>query len=122
MDAMQMFFQAIRHVALIAMFMRAMMPAGWMPDAQGVLALCSANATLGVVHHDGGPATPSQDGHSSHEECPFAATPQLAFTPDAPQLAPPAIHAFAAEIDSAHAGTVRARFTPGSPRAPPRLA
>jgi hypothetical protein len=116
---MQGIFHAIRHLALIAMFMRAMLPAGWMPDAQAGLTLCSVNATLGVIHHDGGPATPSPDGHSSHEECPFAAAPQLAAAPDAPQLTLPTFHAFAAAMDRAYASAVAARFTPQSPRAPP---
>jgi hypothetical protein len=123
---MQGIFQAIRHLALIAMFMRAMLPAGWMPDAQAGLILCSENATLGVVHHDGGPATPSPDGHSSHQadhqECPFAAAPHLASVPDVPQLALPAFHAFAAALDRAYASTVAARFTPHTPRGPPTLA
>jgi hypothetical protein len=104
------------------MFTRAMMPDGWMPDNQGGLTICSPDAPLGVVYHDGGPATPSPDGHSNHQECPFAAAPQLASTPDAPQLALPAVHAFAAATDLTYAGTLSARFVPGSPRAPPNLA
>jgi hypothetical protein len=125
---MQGFSQAIRHLALIAMVMRAMLAAGWMPDAQAGLTLCSVSATLGVIHHDGGPASPDdpsnhQANHqASHQECPFAAAPQLASTPDAPQLALPAFHAFAAAIDRAYAATVAARFTPHAPRGPPTLA
>ena len=93
-----------------------MVPAGWMPNSQAGLAPCSVTATLGVIHHDGSPATP--DSHE-HQECPFASAPQLAATPDAPQLALPSFHAFAAATDSAYAATVAARFTPQSPRAPP---
>ena len=114
---MQGIFQAIRHLALIAMFMRAMLPGGWMPDAHGLI-LCSA--TLGVIHHDGGPATPSPDGH--HEECPFAAAPHLASVPDVPSLTAPSLHAVAAEIDASYAATLAARFAPHAPRGPPTFA
>lgn len=110
----------VRHLALIAMFLRAMMPDGWMPDTNGFLTICSVDVSLGIVHHDGDPAAP--DNHSSHQECPFAAAPQLASTPDAPQLVLPAFHAFAAATDRSYAATVSARFLPGAPRAPPSLA
>ncbi len=110
---MQGIFQAIRHIALIALFLRAMLPGGWMPDAHGLI-LCSA--TLGVIHHDGGPATPSPDGH---QECPFAAAPHLASAPDMPQLTLPAFHAFTAAADRNYAAAIVARFAPQSPRAPP---
>jgi hypothetical protein len=115
---MQGIFHTIRHLALIAIFLRAMVPGGWMPDAHG-LTICSANDTLGVVHHDGGPVPPSPDVPSGHQECPFAAAPQLASTPDVLQLALPAFHEFAAATDRAYAATVTARFAPQSPRAPP---
>jgi hypothetical protein len=110
--------KAIRHLALIALFVRAMMPAGWMPDAHTGLAICSldAFAHLGVVHHDDAPTTGDK---ASHEECPFAAAPHLASTPDVPSLIAPIAHAFAAATDRAYAATIVARFAPQSPRAPP---
>jgi hypothetical protein len=115
--AMEGFFRAARHLAIIALLVRGMLPAGWMPDAQGGLTLCSV-ATLGVIHHDGqGPA----DGKVQHEECAFAAAAHLAATPDAPQLILPAFHSFAAETDGHYAAEVSAHFTPQSPRAPPRI-
>ena len=120
--AMPRFLHLARHLAMIAILLRAMMPDGWMPDTNGFLTICSAGLTLGIVHHDGDPAAPSPDGHSNHQECPFAAAPQLASTPDSPQLILPAFHAFAAATDSSYAATVSARFRPGSPRAPPSLA
>jgi hypothetical protein len=78
---------------------------------------------LGIIHHDGAPGHPAghSDGQAAHEECPFAAAAQMAATPDAPQLALPAFHAFAASIDRAYASAVAARFTPQSPRAPPSI-
>ena len=91
-----------------------MLPAGWMPDAQG-LVICSLSP---VIHHDGDQKAPAQ---TAHEECAFAAAAPLAAAPDAPYLALPAVHAFAAAIDRGLATQIAARFTPQSPRAPPVL-
>ena len=106
----------LRHLAIVALFARALLPAGWMPDAQAGMVICSA--TLGVVHHDTAP------GHhdKAQEECPFAAAGTMAAAPDAPQMALPAAHAFIARIDRARAAVIAARFSPASPRAPPRFA
>ena len=104
----------LRHLAIVALFARAILPAGWMPDAQAGLTICSA--TLGVIHHDAAP------GHHDHEECPFAAASAMAAAPDAPAIALPAAHTFAAAIDRAHAAAIAARFSPQSPRAPPHFA
>lgn len=116
---MQGILPAIRHLALVALILRALLPAGWMPDAQTGLTICAVN-TLGVIHHDGAPG--HADGKTSQEECPFAAAPHLAAAPDMPKLALPAFHAFAAATDRAYAVAVSARFTPQSPRAPPGIA
>jgi hypothetical protein len=115
---MQGILATIRHLALAALILRAFLPAGWMPDAQAGLTICAPN-TLGTIHHDGAPG----HAHSkvAHEECPFAAAPQLASAPDAPALTLPAFHAFAASVDRAYAAVVSTRFTPQSPRAPPRF-
>jgi len=117
---MQGLLPVLRHLALAALILRALLPAGWMPDAQAGLVICAAG-TLGVIHHDGAPGDTSKrtDGQISHEECPFAAAAQLAAAPDAPRLTLPTFHAFAASIDRAYASSVAARFTPQSPRAPP---
>lgn len=106
----------LRHLAIVALFARAILPAGWMPDAQAGMVICSA--TLGAIHHDAAP------GHhdAAHEECPFAASSVMAAAPNAPQIVLPAQHAFIARIDRAHATIIAARFSPASPRAPPRLA
>ena len=112
---MQGFFHTARHLAIIALLLRAMLPAGWMPDAQAGLVICSLG-TLGTVHHDGDQKGPTP---ALHEECAFAAAAPLAATPDAPLLTLPAFHAFAAAIDRGTAASIAARFTPQSPRAPP---
>ena len=114
---MEGLFRAARHLAILALLVRAMLPAGWMPDAQSGLTICSA-ATLGVIHHDGPGQT---DGKAQHEECAFAAAAHLAPATDLPLLILPAFHGFVAETDSRYAAEVSARFTPQSPRAPPRF-
>src|SRR3954465_15795510 len=111
---MQDLSRALRHLAIIALLVRAMVPAGWMPDIQG-LTICSLSP---VIHHDGDQKAPAQ---TSHEECAFAAAAPLAGASDAPYLALPALHAFAAAIDRGLATTIAASFTPQSPRAPPAL-
>lgn len=115
---------AIRHVALAALILRAMLPTGWMPDARAGLTICSldsgiSSSHLGTVHHDG---TPSDHGKTSHEECPFAAAAHFAPPPQNAALALPVQHAFAAATDQARAVLIAARFSPGAPRAPPRFA
>jgi hypothetical protein len=109
---MQRLFLFARHVAFIALVVRAMMPAGWMPAAQG-MTICTVEASAG--HEQKAPAEKS----THHDICPFSAAPHLASVPDVPKLILPAFHAFAAAIDRDYAATVAARFSPGSPRAPP---
>jgi hypothetical protein len=115
---MKGFCRALCHLAIVALLVRAMLPAGWMPDAQAGLTICSV-ATLGVVHHDGrGPA----DGKIQHEECAFAAAAHLAAAPSAPHLILPAFHGFIAATDRDYATVLAAHFTPQSPRGPPQNA
>ena len=111
---MQGIFRIARHLAIVALIARALLPMGWMPAAHG-LTICSM---------DTGAHQPAKDGDkntSSHEECPFAAAPHLASAPDVPKLILPAFHAFAAATDRAYATAVATRFAPQSPRAPPRF-
>jgi hypothetical protein len=109
---MQGIFRAARHLALIALIARALLPAGWMPAAHG-LTICSVE--ISTRHDQKAPA--EKDVH--HDICPFAAAPHLASAPDLPHLILPAFHAFAAAADRDYAAMVAARFSPGSPRAPP---
>ncbi len=105
----------LRHLAIVALFVRALLPAGWMPDAQAGMTICSA--TLGMVHHDSGPG--HHDQQTQKDDCPFAVAAVATPASNVPHIALPAFHAFAARIDAAHAAVIAARFTPGSPRAPP---
>jgi hypothetical protein len=113
---MQGTLRILRHLAIVALFARALLPAGWMPDTQAGMVICSA--TLGMVHHDTAPGHHDQH-QTQNEECPFAAASVMAAAPDAPHIALPAAHAFAASVDRARAAVIAARFTPNSPRAPP---
>lgn len=115
---MQELSRALRHLAIIALLVRAMVPAGWMPDAHA-LVICSTSLSP-VIHYDGGQKPSDNDKHqAARQDCAFAAAAQLAAAPDAIQLALPAFHAFAALTDAGRAATIAARFSPGSPRAPP---
>jgi hypothetical protein len=109
---MQGIFRAARHVAFIALVARALLPAGWMPTAQG-MTICSVETSASKDQK----APAEKNVH--HDICPFATAPHLASVPDLPQLTLPAFHALAAATDRRYATTVAARFSPGSPRAPP---
>jgi len=119
---MQGFFRIARHVALIALIARALVPAGWMPDAHG-MTICSVQTpgltTLGVIHHDGQRDNQPGDKHNN-QECSFAASAHMAAAPEAPSLAAPAVHTIATAVDRAYAAAIVARFVPQSPRAPPQ--
>ena len=108
---MQGIFRFARQVAFIALVVRALLPTGWMPDAQAGVVICSVQPQQ---HDKKAPAEAAR-----HELCTFAAQPQLASVPDAPHLTAPALHAFAARTDRAYAVLVAAHFNPSSPRAPP---
>jgi hypothetical protein len=113
--------------ALIAMLLRALLPAGWMPNLAGQTSapfiICSMDdfAVL-ALGEDGKPVKqqPDQNGDRSHEGCPFAA---------APHLAPPAAQVAFGSSSLVHLGDYRiaqtqenrpiAGYAPQSPRAPP---
>ena len=115
---MQRISRGLRHLAIIALLVRAMLPAGWMPDAHA-LVICSTSLST-VIHYDGGSKPSDNDKHqAAHQDCAFAAAGTLATAPEAPHLALPAFHAFVARSDDARAALIASRFSPGSPRAPP---
>lgn len=112
---MQGFLYSFKHLVLIALILRAMLPAGWMPDASGnaPLVICSVDAPS--AEHDG--KAPAQNIHQ--DACPFSGLPHLASTPDVPTLIAPGFHAFVAATDRVYAAQIAARHQPQSPRAPP---
>ena len=76
-------------LALSAMLLRAVLPAGWMPNLAGPgdapLVICSVHGPLHLPSHD-----PAQNQHDDHM-CPFAAVAHLA----PPQLPPAIVQPFA---------------------------
>jgi len=106
--------QVLKHLILIALLARALVPAGWMPvaNAGSLITICSIQGKK-VLHPD----APARDMAS--EECAYGAAPHVAFVPDAPVLTAPAVHAHTAKTDRVYAAAIVARFTPQSPRAPP---
>ncbi|MES2472437.1 MAG: hypothetical protein V4601_06300 [Pseudomonadota bacterium] len=104
----------LKHLALIALFARALVPAGWMPiaNADTLITICSIEGKK-VLHPD----APARDMPS--EDCAYGAVPHVAFVPEAPVLTAPAVHAREAQTDRIYAAAIVARFSPGSPRAPP---
>jgi hypothetical protein len=106
-----------RHILLIALLLRALVPLGWMPGSaalgQSVFIICAAD---GSVTH----GTPGKDDAGSrHEPCAFAAAHVMA-PPEAGAFALPLLQATAMDHMAAPAILrVAAAFTPQAPRAPP---
>ena len=117
------------HVALVAMLLRALMPAGWMPappshkaDANWVpFVICTGN---GLVRLNHAPGSDHSDDQNTHHvaPCPYAAAAHLS-TPahgDAVALYEAAFIAFLVERD-ADTPVVRDIFQRQRSRAPPLL-
>ena len=109
--------QVLKHLVLIALIARALVPAGWMPvvNPGTLITICSVEGQK-VLHADA-PGAPA--GEMASEDCAFAAAPQAGFVPDAPVLDAPVVHAQQARTDRPYTAAMVARFSPGSPRAPP---
>jgi hypothetical protein len=118
---MQGIVRAARHLALIALLLRALVPAGWMPGtaADAPFVICSVD---GAAQHTPDGHKPADD--ASHQDgCPFAAASHLAKTSDTAPLAAPLLRAFAAPSPTAAQSLTRiAVYRAQSPRAPPSLA
>ena len=123
--------------AILAMTLRGLLPAGWMPNPDGMretaLIICDMDTPSAMAHvrHEGmsGMAMPASapmhkhadDGHP--QPCPFAAAPHLA-TPSAVALLslPSLAVQFAHPRAPRQSHAAGAGYTPQSPRAPPILA
>jgi hypothetical protein len=137
---MTSFRRAAVCLALAAMMLRALMPAGWMPNLSGeggsLLVICDmdqtdmskmdmshmsaadmANMDMSGMDHGSG----KQSGDAHHNEaCPFAAAPHVA-TPStvATLLLPSLLAKFSPFQASEQAAIKAAVYTPQSPRGPP---
>lgn len=111
-------------LALVAMVLRALLPAGWMPAA-----ISSANASPFVICTIDGPLhqapskqKPPSDHDRAHAPCVFAAAAPLASPHvDAVSLAPSSIAAPILFASSQSDVTANAIFRPNAARAPPSL-
>ncbi len=115
------------HIALVAMLLRALLPAGWMPNANvsggSPFTICTMSGPVSMVlGPDGKPHKPAPND-AAHHECPFAAAPQFAAPTDFTPLPAPVSIAFITR-DNAVARPVfdSSHFSPQSPRGPPTLA
>ena len=106
-----------RHLALIALLLRALVPAGWMPGpADTPFVICTVDGA--VPHAPAGHAPP--DDVRQHDQCPFAAAPHLAKTPELTSLQTPGLRLVSANAPETTASARRfAVHQPQSPRAPP---
>lgn len=106
-------------IALAAMVLRALLPAGWMPgqSADVPLVICTMD---GAVHAPAQPGHPIDRSDRDHQLCPFAAAVHLAVAVNA--IALPASQEFGRALASvAHAARIATGFTPYSSRGPPSL-
>jgi hypothetical protein len=121
---------AVIHLALAALMLRALLPAGWMPNtnaaANTFITICTMDGFAKVaLDANGQPLkhSPAQDDGRQHDVCPFAAAPHFATTP--PPLAistPYTVAAFAEAPRAFFAACAIAHYAPQSPRAPPAIA
>jgi len=105
-------------IALAAMMLRALMPAGWMPAAQAQgtgFVICTVHGALRI---DGGAHKPAQ--RSSHGECPFSSAPQLS-GPEVPAAIPlPSVALASRDLFIVRLATTHAPdHVLKTPRAPP---
>jgi hypothetical protein len=114
---------AFVHLALVAMVLRALLPAGWMPNpgAGAPLVICSVHGTLFTDSRPGSAKhAPAQDDSHRQDVCPFAAGAHLATPGGAAMLAlPQRFASIAANTPATAAISAREMFSRQSPRAPP---
>ena len=134
---MTSFRRAAVCLALVAMMLRGLMPAGWMPNSAGagtsLFVICDMDqmdmSQMGMSHTDmpgmdmsamdHGPANKhSSDSHQ--QACPFAAAPHVATPSTVVALLLPSLSAsFSPLLASEQAAIKAATYKPQSPRAPP---
>lgn len=114
-------------LALVAMLLRALLPAGWMPNPAGlagdpvVICTMDGSGSLAIGTH-GKPLKqqPGQNSGRSQEGCPFAAAPHLAAPTITAAVVLPSLATFIeTRIARVKLGQPDANYTPQSPRAPP---
>lgn len=122
-------------LALTAMVLRALLPAGWMPNPSGIAGspfiICRMDMSVPPQTDRSLPVPMDiHDGHSgrhdqqqNNETCPFAAAQHLAPASSyAPILQPEPAYEASSPLNLGHAGAGAAHYSPQSPRAPPSFA
>jgi hypothetical protein len=113
------------HLAIVAMLLRALLPAGWMPDPTGTAAftICTMDATGHHAEQDPAGKPVPEDSRHVHEECPFAAAPHVAAPVLVAHLAAPSRTARTIDFPELLIGFGPVtEYGPHSPRAPPHIA
>ncbi len=114
-------------LALAAMVLRALLPAGWMPDttvAGGtVIAICTADGPVRMAMGDvrSPDKQPPANGDAHHvDACPFAAAPHAAtFAPVDAHILPVGAFFVAPPASQPRLVAGAHHYAPQSPRAPP---
>ena|SRR5438067_7421647 len=117
------FRRTVVHFALIALLLRGLMPAGWMPAAHGdmPLVMCSLSQ---IADHFGdghtGDSVPAKQDPRAHENCAFGATPGIA-APDNMIFFTPILqdHDDLLDDTTIPVRDLHHRHAPQVPRAPP---
>lgn len=114
------------YLALAAMVLRALLPAGFMPGATAdgsTIVVCTMDGLVQLqLDADGKPIKqgPVQDDARHQQLCPFAAVAQLAGPTTAPTLIPPSLVSTLAQDPQPPTRLATAdRHRAQSPRAPP---
>lgn len=111
------------HLVIMAMFLRALLPAGWMPSAMPdggfSFTICTMDDFSGFIGKDRSPAKNTDDGRQ-HDVCPFAAAPHFATAVALASIAPPVFQVSGTgPVITEAAGVRRSTYSPQAPRAPP---
>jgi hypothetical protein len=112
------------HFALVAMLVRALLPAGWMPDmsahGSAPLVICTMNGPMTAMPPgDASKHKPAHDDGRQSDICPFAASIHVATPASAAAVVPStAVALTPAPVLSEQNVPNIARHSPQSPRAP----
>lgn len=112
--------RALLDIAIFAMLLHALLPAGWMPgpasDGAISFVICSASG----LHHLDGRDGHQDKGEHQNDACPFAAAPHAATPVLVTAIAPPSRAFFGRSVFAAILpAPQRAAYLPQAQRAPP---
>ena len=124
---MRHFRHAAVHLALVAMMLRALLPAGWMPNPTGTgesaFVICTMDGPVQSVSKDHGPGKPTPDDGRQHEACPFAAAPHFATPGTVEILRLPTVSGSISQHQAIpRLNAEEAAYALQAPRAPPTFA